>query len=215
MPLRDTTTGYGWLSIALHWLTAIVVLVLLFVGDTISTLQGEERGEALRLHTSIAITAYLFLWARIILRFVQGHPGPLPKQRGPFFGIGKITHYALLVAIAVMLVTGPLMVWFAGAAIPVWDWFVIPSPFEQNFPVRDALHRMHAGSAIVILVLTLLHLAGVYKHAAFNHDGTFAKMLVPAKPKDTGAEADVGRPGEPRPAAPGRSAAAPAARDER
>lgn len=211
MPLRDTTNGYGWLSIALHWITAIVVLVLLFVGDTISTLQGDERRDALLLHTSIAVTAYAVLWARIILRFVQRHPGPLPKQRGLFFEIGKLAHYALLVAIAVMLVTGPLMVWFGGNGIGVWDWFVIPSPFEQNFAVRDVLHRLHAGAAIVILLLTLLHIAGVYKHAAFNQDGTFGKMLIPAK-RDA---AEDGRDGGSRPIAVGRGAPAAAARDER
>src|SRR5690606_23016742 len=107
-----------------------VVLVLLFVGDTISTLEGAEREEALLLHTSIAITAYAVLWARVVLRFVQRHPGPLPKQRGLFFEIGKLAHYALLIAIAVMLVTGPLMVWLGGASIGVWDWFEIPGPFE-------------------------------------------------------------------------------------
>src|SRR5690606_31169393 len=171
MRFRDTNTGYGWLSIALHWFTAIAVLALLFVGDTISTLEGEEREGALLLHTSIAITSYVFLWARIFLRFVHGHPGPLPQPRGPFFWIRKYTHYALLVALAVMLITGPLMVWFGGAGIGVWDWFVIPSPFEQSFAIRDALHRLHATSALIILLLTVLHIAGVYKHAAFNQDG--------------------------------------------
>lgn len=206
MRFRDTSTGYGWLSITLHWLTAIAVLVLLFVGDSISTLEGQEREDALLLHTSIAITSYVFLWARIVLRFVHGHPGPLPKQRGPFFWIGKYTHYLLLVAIAVMLITGPLMVWFGGAAIGVWDWFVIPSPFEQNFAVRDALHRVHATSAVAILLLTLLHIAGVYKHAAFNQDGTFGKMLIPATPdeEDAARTRPPARPAHPAPAAAAR-----------
>lgn len=182
--MRDTATGYGWLSIALHWFTAIAVIVLLFLGDTISTLMGEEREDALLLHTSVAMTSYVFLWARIVLRFTYGHPGPLPKQRGVFFLMGKYTHYALLVFIAVMLVTGPLVAWFAGAGIGVWDWFVIPTPFEENFAIRDFLHSVHAWSAAAILILTLLHLVGVYKHSAFNQDGTFGKMLVPAQPAE-------------------------------
>lgn len=209
MQFRDTSTGYGWLSIALHWFTAIAVIVLLFVGDTISTLEGQEREHALLLHTSIAITSYLFLWARILLRFVSGHPGPLPKQRGPFFWIGKYAHYLLLIAIAAMLITGPLMVWFGGGAIGVWDWFSIPSPFEQNFAIRDGLHRVHATSAIMILLLTLLHIGGVYKHAAFNQDGTFGKMLIPAKPDDEKERERVRTPARPPQTAP-----AAAARDE-
>jgi cytochrome b561 len=129
------------------------------------------------------MSAYVFLWGRIILRFVYRHPGPLPKQQGAFFLMGKYIHYTLLIALAVMLVTGPLMAWFGGAGIGVWDWFTIPTPFEENFAVRDALHSLHAWSAVVILILTILHLVGVYKHAAFNQDGTFGKMLVPAKPE--------------------------------
>src|SRR5690606_6469287 len=204
MRFKDTNTGYGWLSIALHWFTASVILVLLFVGDTISTLSGQEREDALLLHTSIAITSYVFLWARIVLRFSHGHPGPLPKQRGLFFVLGKYTHYLLLVAIAAMLITGPMMVWFSGSSIGVWDWFELPIPFEQNFAVRDGLHRVHATSAIAILVMTLLHIAGVYKHAAFNQDGTFGKMLIPAR-----ADED-----EEHQSAPARPTAAAPARDE-
>ena len=33
----------------------------------------------------------------------------------------------------------------------------------------------------MIIVGTVLHFGGVYKHAAFNQDGTFGKMLVAAR----------------------------------
>ena len=185
MPMRDTATGYGWLSIALHWFTAVAVIVLLFLGDTISTVEDmEARQDAVLLHTSVAMTSYVFLWARVILRFVSGHPGPLPRQQGVFYAIGKYTHFALLIAIAVMLISGPLMVWFGGAGIGVWGWFTIPTPFGENLAIRDTLHTVHAWSAAIILILTLAHLVGVYKHTAFNQDGTFSKMLVPGKPSD-------------------------------
>lgn len=193
MPIRDTATGYGWLSIALHWFTAVAVIVLLFIGDTISTLEGDERADALHLHTSLAMTAYVFLWARIILRFRYGHPGPLPRQRGVFFVIGKVVHYLLLLAIAAMLISGPLMVWLGGAAIRVWN-FEIPTPFETHSQLRMMMHSVHARAAAAVLILTILHLIGVYKHAAFNHDGTFGKMLVPAAPDGTPEAEAGGRP---------------------
>lgn len=189
MRLRDTTTGYGWLSIALHWYTAVAVFVLLFVGDTIATRAGAERAETLLLHTSIAATSYLFLWARVVLRFKQGHPGPLPQQRGVFFVLGKYTHFALLVAIAMMLISGPLMVWTGGDGIGIWGWFEIPSPLPRNPALRDALHTVHRWSAGTIFGLTLLHIGGVYKHAAFNMDGTFGKMISPPADLPLGAQA--------------------------
>ena len=78
MRTTDTRTGYGWVSIALHWTTAIIVLTLWFVGSSIHS-DPETQDSTLRLHTSIAITAYLLLWARVIWRFKIGHPGPLPN----------------------------------------------------------------------------------------------------------------------------------------
>lgn len=194
MSLRDSATGYGWLSIFFHWFTAVAVIVLLFIGDSISAYETPtERSAAILRHTSVAMTCYVILWARVIYRFVVGHPGPLPKQSGLFFRIGKYVHYVLLIAIAAMLVSGPLMVWFSGAPIGVWGAFEIPGPFEQNFAVRDVLLRIHQTAALTILLLTVAHIGGVYKHAAFNQDGTFTKMLVPQKPRDAGADAGTKR----------------------
>jgi cytochrome b561 len=181
MAMRDTATGYGWLSIVLHWLTAVIVVVMLYLGSSIGGLEGEERNRALVLHTSVAMTTYLILWLRVAWRFVSHHPGPLHAQGALFFLIGKIVHMATLVALTFMLISGPLMVWTSGEAIQVFDWFAIPSPFGATVTVSMFLHTVHRWSAIVILVGILLHLGGVYKHTAFNQDGTLTKIVIPAK----------------------------------
>ena len=181
MRVRDTRTGYGWASIALHWLTAIVVLALWFIGASIQADLAAGSDATLRLHTSIAISAYVLLLIRIWWRFKQGHPAAMPAQAGVFYQIGKYTHYAILVAITVMLISGPLMVWARGNVIHVWEWFTIPGPFGENMDVYYFLHSLHVWGSRVIIVGTVLHLGGVYKHAAFNQDGTFGKMLVAAQ----------------------------------
>ncbi len=76
------------------------------------------------------------------------------------------------------------MVWSGGDAIGVLDLFSIPSPMAPHPALRDFCHGVHATSAKLIVVGFLLHLGGVYKHAAFDQDGTFAKMLVAADPTD-------------------------------
>jgi cytochrome b561 len=181
MRLSDTRTGYGWVSIALHWITAILVLTIWFVGSSIQTDLEGGSDRTLHLHTSLAMSGYLLLWIRIIWRLKVGHPGAMPQQAGVFYQIGKWTHYAILAAIAVMLVSGPLMVWARGADIQVWDWFAIPGPYGENMDVYVFLHTLHVWASRVIIIGTVLHLGGVYKHAAFNQDGTFGKMLVAAQ----------------------------------
>ena len=127
MRTRDTRTGYGWISIALHWLTAIVILTLWFIGSSIQADLATGSTSTLRLHTSIAITAYLLLWARVIWRFKFGHPDAMPEQRGLFYQVGKYTHLLILAAVAGMLCSGPLMVWSRGEPIYVFSMINAPS----------------------------------------------------------------------------------------
>lgn len=195
MRLNDTATGYGWISILLHWVTAVLILYLLYLGSTIGSLEPELRREAILRHTSVAIASYFLLAARVVWRIVYAHPGPTPEQRGWAHTLGKWTHYAMLVAIAAMLISGPLMQFSYGRDIEVFDWFVIPTPMEASFGLAAFLHRAHTYSAVFILCAVVLHVGGVYKHTAFNQDGTLAKIIVPGRQSADAAES----PGRPDP----------------
>jgi cytochrome b561 len=107
------------------------------------------------------------------------------KQGRLFFSVGKWVHNGMLLALAVMLISGPFLVWTMGEPIRVFDWFSIPSPLVANFELNAMLHGVHRWAAMVLFVAILLHVAGVYKHTAFNQDGTLTKMIIPAKDADT------------------------------
>jgi len=179
--LKDTATGYGWVSILLHWVTAVLLLYLLFLGSSIGGLEGADRSLAVHRHTSVAGLSYVLLLGRVLWRFVFGHPGPTPEQAGWAFTLGKYTHYAMLVAVTVMLLTGPLMQLSYGRSIEVFDWFAIPPPADANLQLASLLHRIHAGTALCLFLGIVLHIGGVYKHTAFNQDGTLAKIIFPGR----------------------------------
>jgi cytochrome b561 len=181
MRLGDNQNGYGWISIVLHWTTALIILVMWFIGDSISVAEGVNQDELIRLHTSIAILAYALLWLRVLWRIFKGHPGPLPKQRGVFYRIGVGVHLTMVAAIATLLVSGPLMAWSGNIPVRVFDWFSIPAPFGMNERFFSAAHAVHVGAATVVIIGVALHIGGVIKHVAFNRDGTLAKMLLPGR----------------------------------
>lgn len=200
MSLKDTATGYGWISIVLHWVTAAVIVYMLFLGSSVAGLEGDARAQMLLRHTSVGITAYVLLIARIVWRFYYGHPGPTGEQRGWAFTLGKWTHLIMLAAVAVMLVSGPVMYWAYGNDIVVFDWFVIPSPIGPSFALAEFMRSIHGTSALVIFIAVLMHIGGVYKHTAFNQDGTLAKILIAdrqsgrraaVEPAMTGGESDA------------------------
>lgn len=181
MRLTDTADGYGWISILLHWVTAVLIVYLLYLGSTIGSLEGDVRQQAVDRHISIAMAAYVPLLGRVAWRLVVRHPGPTEAQRGWAHTLGKWTHYAMVVAIALMLASGPLMQLSYGRDIRVFDWFVFPAPGEPSFGWASFLHGVHSFSALFIFLGIVLHIGGVYKHTAFNQDGTLAKIIIPGR----------------------------------
>jgi cytochrome b561 len=189
---RDTRSGYGWVSIALHWLVAALVLTMWTLGTMSQTDVEADAAWYAHLHMSIGVSAYVLLCARILWRFAVGHPDPHPGQSALLFPIAKYFHYLLLLAIGVMLVSGPLMAWSGGDAVEVFA-FTIPSPFAAWRELHDLLRRVHGVTATVIILGAILHILAALKHIVINRDGTFDKiMIADGAPRDdvaTGSEA--------------------------
>lgn len=176
----DPAGGYGWVSIVLHWATVAVLLPLWFVGYATSHPGSESVLKLIHTHTTIAVCAYALLWLRVLWRFKQGHPAPLPRQRRWSAQLGKAVHYLLVVAIAVMLVSGPLMAWSGGDAIHVFS-AAIPSPLPKLPHLSSWLLAVHRTTSRIIMLAILLHVCAVLKHVAFDHDGILGRMLVAAR----------------------------------
>jgi cytochrome b561 len=174
---RDTRSGYGWLSIALHWLTAILVLTMWTLGTMSQTDVEADSAWYAHLHMSIGVSAYLLLWGRILWRFAVGHPAPHTGQSAILFPVARAFHYLFLIAIGVMLVSGPLMVWSGGDAIEVFA-FAIPSPFASWPGLHDILRRTHGVTASIIILGAILHILAALKHVVINRDGTFDKIMI-------------------------------------
>ncbi len=179
MRTGDSDIRYGWISIALHWITAAIILVMWIIG-TMSQANWRPNPSLVPLHTSIGMTAYLLLWLRIFWRFKAGHPGPLPKQASVSFVIAKYFHYLLLIVVGSMLISGPLMVWSAGDHIHVFS-YTVASPFPA-FPDRQKmLSTIHGICGTFVLLAMIAHITAVLKRAFWNRDGTLEKILVPGR----------------------------------
>jgi len=170
----DRDGGYGWISIGLHWLTAVAIIVLLFAGDSIGVVGDRARN----IHTTVASCAWLVLAVRIVWRLQQGHP-PRATGQGKFtFYTGMVVHYALLAAIALMLVSGPLAGWASGSGIEIFNLHIPGAQLAMpNF--YSAVRMMHIAGAVTLAVGTSLHVAGVLKHMFFDQDHTFDRIMTP------------------------------------
>ena len=177
MRLTDTKNGYGWVSIAFHWLTAAIVIAMWTIGSLTQRDAQDGGFDFLHLHTTIGIAAYVLLWARIIWRFKLGHPGPRAGQSATLYPLAKAVHYLLLVALGVALLSGPLTVWLDGDAIEAFS-LALPSPFGKLAGAQAIARNVHGVTTMVVFGAIALHVLAVIKHAVFNRDGTFDKIMV-------------------------------------
>jgi len=178
--LYDSDTVYGWISILLHWVTAIVVILLWFIGKGILDASTEEADAQRHLHVSIAASAWIIILLRVIWRLRSGHPH-INGQSKFIHQVAKITHYAALIAVLLMLLSGPMVIWSGGHSILIFDWLSIPGPIGESESIRDIAWFIHSNSALLLLWLVLLHIGGALKHLMFHTDDTIARMIWPGK----------------------------------
>ncbi len=160
--LLDQPNSFGWISIALHWTTAVAVVALWLVGKSIMWLPAEEMDQRRSLHILIGLIAWLPLMVRIVWRLKVGHPRAAGQSRRTHF-FARLAHYLMLATVAVMILTGPLMAW------------LLP---ERN-AIADAALSLHTAAANLLLLLILLHVGAALKHLMFHDDETLARIFVP------------------------------------
>ena len=178
--IHDSHTRYGWTSIALHWITAIAVIALWVIGKSIFSSEPDFVDARRSLHVSIAAGAWLILLLRIVWRFRERHP----RVRGQslrIHRIAKAAHYAMLMLLLAMMLSGPLLVWAGGSPIGIFGLVSIPAPFAASDALRSLAWYLHSKAAMLLLVLVLLHIGGALKHLMFHSDDTIVRMIWPGK----------------------------------
>ena len=178
MSLVNTRNAYGWMAIALHWISAIGVVALYLLGERME--EAPDRAAKLAaqgLHVSVGVLLFTFLAARLLWSASQPHPQSL--ERNPWLRrAGVAVHLLFLAMILLLLVTGPLAVWSTGRPIQVFDLFAIPSPFAARVDwLHEAAEWVHGAATKLFWPLIVLHVAGALKHLVIDRDATVRRML--------------------------------------
>jgi cytochrome b561 len=182
MQVADTRAGYGWLSIASHWLIAIAVLVMWLIAQKFEALpRGAERAMAMGWHISIGAVVAPLLLARAGARIARGWPAPMPQPRALEL-LSQAVHWGLLAATATLAISGPMAVFSGGRAISVFGLFEIPSPMVRNHDVHEVFETVHGLAVNVLIVLVIVHVLGAAKHVIVDRDRTLLRMIRPERP---------------------------------
>jgi cytochrome b561 len=170
--LKNTQTEYGSLAKSLHWLVAIGIFALLYLGlEQAGMERGDEKTRIRFIHASIAAITLILMTIRIVWRFmneVPAHPGDMPAWQRL---TSSLVHWGLYISVFAQLVAGAIMNGTAGRGIPVFGLFTIPVPVAEGREAHEWWEEVHEFTWKPIAALLTLHILGaLYNHFIVKND---------------------------------------------
>ena len=160
----------------LHWLMAICILTMLFIGVGMVSTVNPKYLTLVSIHKPLGIAILGLALIRLAVRLRYGAP-PLPADLPqPVKLAAKLSHYALYA----LMIGMPLLGWgmLSAAAYPVV--LLGEAHLPAILPQSDSLHTLlwdaHFCLAFAFFALVLLHVAAALFHALVRRDGVFYAM---------------------------------------
>ncbi|MCP4299728.1 MAG: cytochrome b [Gammaproteobacteria bacterium] len=182
MTLRNTTTEFGSLAKALHWLVAIGLFTLLYLGlEQAGMERGPEKSEIRFIHASIAMGVFALMTIRIIWRFVNEVPAHPDGMAAWQQLSASVVHWGLYVAVFVQLISGGMTVATGGKSLPFFGIFSIPLPVAENEDKHHFWEEVHEFAWRIVALLIVAHILGaIYNHFIAKNDA-MRRMTVGLK----------------------------------
>ncbi|ASK18784.1 MAG: cytochrome b [Vreelandella alkaliphila] len=177
---RNTQSGWGVISIALHWLSALTIVGLFVLGWWMTDLGYYDTwyNQGPWVHRSIGILLLIATFARLIWRLIQ----PTPHAEGSRFErlAAHAGHIMLYVLLLLVLVSGYLISTANGRGISVFDWFEVPALLHGLPDQASLAGDVHWYSALALMVLAAGHALAAMKHHWWDRHSTLVRMVNPA-----------------------------------
>ena len=175
MHFTNTVSEYGFISKALHWLSALILIIQIPLGFYLVDLDfGEERITFENVH----VTLGLIIFYLVIIRLINNTLNPTPKLNPSIFigqkYIAKLNHILLYVAILSITVSGILKKLFNGETLVI---FFKEIEIKDNFELADQFYNIHIYSNYLIIALISVHVLAVITHKLLFKENLIKKIL--------------------------------------
>lgn len=175
---RDTRTGWGWISIWLHWLSAFAVFGLFVLGWWMTGLGYYDSWYTLApwWHKSFGMLLLVASIARVAWRLSQ----PTPKAHGTLLErrAAHVGHGLIYVLMFVVMLSGYLISTAEGRGISVFDWFTIPALIAGLPDQAVVAGDIHWYAAWALVILAVGHGLAALKHHWVDRQDTLMRMLT-------------------------------------
>ena len=178
MPLRNSSTRWGPVSMLLHWTIVVLVGWLAWLGLTMVDMPPTPaKINAYALHKSLGLTLLALVAVRLAWRLFAGAPAPVPGTPGWQARIASATHWAMYLLLFAMPLTGWLFNSASGYPLQWFKRFNLPAIAGRNEALADTAIQLHEYGFWLLLLLVLAHAGAAFYHHLFQGDDTLRRML--------------------------------------
>jgi cytochrome b561 len=169
-------SSFSFLQRMLHWLMAIMVLAMLFIGAAMVSTLKPRFLTLLAIHKPLGIAILVLALLRLAVRLRRGVP-PLPTELPSIQVIAaKLSHLVLYALLVAMPLIGWAMLSAGGYPIIIFGSFHLPAILPQNDRLYALLRTAHTLLAYAFFAIILLHVAAALFHALIRRDDVFRTM---------------------------------------
>jgi cytochrome b561 len=183
----DDKTNYDNVAIALHWATALLVIVQFGLAITWDYVPDATQESMQSLHISLGVLLTAVVVARVVWRLIPGHQRPAIVS-GRVELAAKAVHYLLYALLVAQAGLGFAFRWAQGHPVGFFGLFAIPGPYGALArPTRHTLHAFHEYIGWAIVIIAFGHaLAALYHHYRLR-DRVLGRMFPPARRSERAA----------------------------
>ncbi|EZP33460.1 cytochrome b [Pseudomonas sp. RIT288] len=170
-------THFVLLARLLHWLMALMIIAMLFIGAGMVTSVSQRHEWLIHLHKPLGIAILLLVVVRLLVRFSTRQP-PLPADLpGWQVMAAKASHVLLYALMLVLPVLGWAMISASGEPVMLSNTLQLPSILPADAQVFALLRKAHGYLAYLLFLTVLLHLAAALFHGWVRRDEVLDSML--------------------------------------
>jgi cytochrome b561 len=167
----------------LHWLMAVLLLAMLFIGAGMAATVSDRYSLLLSIHRPLGIAILILVMLRFANRLISPPP-PLPDTLPPIQRLAAHASHLLLYALMfIMPLVGWGMLSAGGYPIVLYGPWHLPPILPQDAELYAVLRQSHTVLAYLLFATFLAHLAAALFHGLIRRDGVLESMASLAMEK--------------------------------
>ena len=175
--MNNTTGMFALPARVLHWLMAVLILAMLFIGVGMVATVSERHEWLLRIHKPLGIAILLLAVVRLAVR-LRHPPPPLPADLPMLQKLAAhASHWLLYALMIAMPLVGWAMLSAGGYPVMLGASLRLPAILPASATAFAILRHLHGWLALLLLLTFLAHLGAALYHGLIRRDGVLASML--------------------------------------